>query len=173
MQTLARLELDGLSFAGEFVGWGSRNFFGGERRRHLLHLPMEVGGGGANAFKGGVQDAELLENIGAGGLAFGVVGVGRESKANGAGVAFFSRGEVLREAGVFAKQQRQNASGHGVERAEMADGFLTGDAAQSMDHVVAGHAAGLVDYEESVHCLVDSLARRGRRCVRKREIQRG
>jgi hypothetical protein len=29
----------------------------------------------------------------------------------------------------------------------MSDGFFLGDAAQSMDHVVAGHAAGLIDYQ--------------------------
>jgi hypothetical protein len=100
------------------------------------------------------------------GRAFGVVSVRGEAEADGAGVVFFRGGEVLREAGVFAEQQREDTRGHGVERAEMADGFFAGDAAETVDDVVAGDAGGFIYDEEAVHWF--TLAARTRVAGRAR-----
>ena len=45
----------------------------------------------------------------------------------------------------------KNAGGHGVERAEVADGALLQDAARAVDHVVRGESGGLVDDEDAIH----------------------
>ncbi len=96
-----------------------------------------------------------------GGFAFGVEGVGGEAEADVAGVVLLRLAEVLGEAGVFAQQEREDAGGHGIEGAEMADGFFAGDAADEGDHVVRGHARCFVDDEEAVHAsLVEHAARR-------------
>ena len=59
-------------------------------------------------------------------------------------VALFRGGEELGEAGVLAEQQRQHAGGHGVERAEVADGAFAGGAAHNVDYVVRGQSRGLI-----------------------------
>lgn len=95
-------------------------------------------------------DGDAGCEVRAGGLAFGVVSISGEAEADGAGVALLCRGEILGEPREFAEQERQDPGGHGVESAKMSDGFLAGDSAQAIDDVVAGHAGGFVDYEQSV-----------------------
>ena len=95
-----------------------------------------------------------------GGGAFGVEGVGGEAEADVAGVVLFGLVEELGEAGVFAEEEREDSGGHGVERAEVADGFFSGGATDDGDDVVRGHAGGLVEYEETVHAATSLVARR-------------
>ncbi len=52
---------------------------------------------------------------------------------------------------MLAQQERRTPVRHGIEGAEMADGFFAGDAADEGDHVVRGHAGGFVDDEETIH----------------------
>ena len=76
-------------------------------------------------------------------------------------ITLLSGGKILRQPRVFAHQQREHASGHGVQRAQMTDGPLPGDFAQPVDHVVAGHAARFINNKKPVHILtlvrVDTL----------------
>ena len=58
--------------------------------------------------------------------AFGVEGVGREAKVDGAGVLLLGLREELGEAGVAPEQEGQNTRGHGIQSAEMADGLFAG-----------------------------------------------
>ncbi len=57
------------------------------------------------------------------GGSFGVEGVGGEAEADVAGVVLVGLVEELGESGVFAEEERENAGGHGVEGAEVADDF--------------------------------------------------
>src|SRR6185437_5670429 len=140
------LEVDGLAGAGELVGWRAGDLFCGEGRGHLLQLAVEARGGGADFGK-----REMRISLRTEGRAFGVVSVRGKAEADGPGVVFFGGGEVLCEAGVSAEQQREDARGHGIKRAEMADGFFAGDAAEAADDVVAGDAGGFIYDEKAVH----------------------
>jgi hypothetical protein len=57
----------------------------------------------------------------------------------------------LRQAGKLAQQQGQNAGGHGVKRAEVADGAFAGNSSQDSDYIVASHAGRFVYNEKPVH----------------------
>src|SRR5208337_2197161 len=100
--------------------------------------------------------------------AVSVKGVCGKAEANGARVALFGRGEVLRQAGKLAQKEGQNTSGHGVERAEVAYGALAGDSAQDSHHIVAGHACRFVYNEKSVHLstLADGAGASHSACAR-------
>jgi len=140
------LEIDGLAGARELVGGSSGDLFRGERRRHLLQLAVKVSG----------RDADLVQHqkrvcLGADRRAFGVISVGGEAKADRARVMLFGGREVLREAGVFAEQEWEDAGSHGIERAEVADGLFAGDAAETADDVVAGDTGGFIYDEKAVH----------------------
>ncbi len=115
-------------------------FLRGEDGRDLVHLAVEASGEGAEFVEG---EGERLR-VG-GGCALGVEGVGGEAEADGAFVGFFRGGEELGEAGVLAEQQRENTGGHGVERAEVADGAFAGGAADDVDYVVRGHSRGFIE----------------------------
>ena len=86
-------------------------------------------------------------------LAFGIIGVCREPKANASGIALLRGREILCQPRKSAHQQRQNTGGHWVQRSQMADGLLTCDAAQPVDHVVAGDTAWLIDHKKPVHII--------------------
>ncbi len=86
-------------------------------------------------------------------LSLSVISVGRESQTNASRIALLRGGKVLRKAREPAEKQRQNPSGHGVQRAQMADGLLSRDAAQPVHHIVAGHPARLIDHKKSVHII--------------------
>ena len=84
-------------------------------------------------------------------LALGIVSVRCEPEPNGACIALLGRREVLRKTRVASNQKRQNTGGHGIERAKMADGTLSGDLAQPRHYIVARHPARLVNDQNSVH----------------------
>jgi len=133
-----------LAFPGQFIGRLAGNLFCGVRGRHLLDVATKSNGHGANAAEG---DAGTIPGpaIGAVRRAFSIVGVGGETEAHCSGVALFGLPKVLRESRELAEDNRQNTGGHGIERAQMANGLFAGDAAHLRDHVVAGDACWFVD----------------------------
>ena len=131
-------DFDGLAGTGELVGGDAGDFLGGEDGGSLQHFAVEGSGESAEFGEGSRQGLRI-----GGGRAFRVKGVGGKAEADRAFVAFFRGREELREAGVLAEQKREDAGGHGVERAEVADGALAGDAANDVDDVVRGRPAGL------------------------------
>ena len=90
-------------------------------------------------------------------LALGIIGVGRESEADGSGIALFRGRKILRQPRVFAHQQRQHAGGHGVQRTQMPDRSLSCDLAQPVHHVVAGDSFWFVDDKKPVHIITLAL----------------
>src|ERR1700751_5968577 len=104
-------------FARQLVGRHAFNLLGREGRRDLFDPSAEVGGLGFELFPAQIYGFGL-----AGGLAFGVVGVGGESEADDAFVGFFRRDVELREAREAADDKWENSGSHGIERAEMSDG---------------------------------------------------
>jgi hypothetical protein len=63
----------------------------------------------------------------------------------------FSLAEELGQAGVFAKEQRQNTGGHGIKRSKMPDGALASGTSHDGDHVMRGEAGRFIEYEKTVH----------------------
>jgi len=140
------LELDGLIFAGEFVGGASVNFFGGESRRHLLE--------DANAIAGKFFEKGTIERrrrrVRTLRLSLGVVGVSCETETKASGVAFAAAGIKLDEAGSFTKQENKYAGGERIESAEMANLAEAGEMSDGVDNVVGSLALGLVNDESAV-----------------------
>ena len=145
----SRLDGHGEAGAGKLVGGDAAKLFRGEDRRHLVHRTLEVSG----------ELLERCERLGkragfGGGGAVGVKAIRGEAEADGAGVLLVGLGPGLREelgqAGVAAEQQGQDAGGHGVKGAEMADGFFTSGAADEGDDVVRGEGGGFVEDQKAV-----------------------
>ena len=91
--------------------------------------------------------------------AVGIVGIGGKAEANGALVDLLISGEELRQAGGPADDHRQDAGGHGIECAEVADLLCLGDSAELADYVVRGPALRLVYGDDSVHSFHSSADR--------------
>src|SRR2546430_17152843 len=87
----------------------------------------------------------------AGRLAFGVIGIGGEAKADYSLVDLFGAGIKLRQAGEIAQDQRQNTGGRRVQCAQVTDRALLENAAHTIHHIMRGQTGGLVDYPDSVH----------------------
>ena len=85
----------------------------------------------------------------AGWFAFRVVGRRRLAKANRGLVGLLGHHEVAEQAGGLLDADDEDAGGHRVERARVADAAGVRQAADPRDDVVRGHAAGLVDDDES------------------------
>jgi len=104
-----------------------------------LHLAVEASG----------ESAEFVERFGeglrrGGGRALGIEGVGCDAEADDTFLALLRGAEELSQARVLAEQQREHAGGHGVERAEVADGALAGGAAHNVHHVMRGQTRGFI-----------------------------
>ncbi len=100
--------------------------------------------------------AKIVERAGeAGGpvrrRSFRVERVGRKAEANSAGVILVGFAKELREASEFAEQQRQDAGGHGIERAEVTDAALTRRSAHEGHYIMRRHTGWLIDDQEPVH----------------------
>src|SRR5260370_937137 len=104
-------------------------------------------------------------------LTFGVVGVGSEAEANGAGIGFFRGREVLSQAREFSQQKRQDACGHGIECAEVADRFFAGDFTKAVYHIVTGDTAWFIDYEQPVHSTNLAVLSCTRRAATSHEVR--
>ena len=107
---------------------------------------MKTGPGGTKLFQRYIG-CDFGPPIGCGRLPFGVPCVCGKAEVDGAGITLLGRGKILRESCVLAEQKRQNAGGHGVKCAKVADRTLAGDLAQPVNDIVAGDAGGFVDYE--------------------------
>ena len=64
---------------------------------------------------------------------------------------FFPSGIELSQPGEAAGDQRKHAGGHGVERAQMADGAFVENTARAIDDVVRGQSSGFIDDEDAIH----------------------
>ena len=84
MEILRGLEVDGLAGACELIGGRAGNLFCRKRRRHLLHVAVKTRGDVADLF-----ERQRRMSLLAGRVTVGIVGVGREAEANGAGSNFF------------------------------------------------------------------------------------
>src|SRR5581483_11530466 len=102
----------------------SLNFLGRERRRYLLDNPYKSHCNSSYFFKCHLN--WLRRRCG---LAFGVVGIGGEAEADLSLVGLLRCHVKLGKAGHTADNQREDAGGHGVERAQMADGAFVENAA--------------------------------------------
>src|ERR1051326_853220 len=147
---LNRVEYHFFVLAGELVGRHALNFLRRKWRWKLLDDSAKSGGYG---FKFIFPQNQILRR--ACGLAFGVVGIGGKTKTNGALVGLLGGVVELGEASEAAHDQRKDAGGHGIEGAEMADGALIQDAADTVDDVVRSESGGLVDDENGVHGNLD------------------
>src|SRR5215467_645414 len=121
------------------------DLFGGKHGRHLRKNAQAVAG---HFFQGG--SVERRSQIGSLCLAFPVVGVGRETKAETGGVALSPARVELHQPRSFAQQQDQHASGKRIERAEMADLPEAGQVAHSVHDIVRGFSLRLVDDKRAV-----------------------
>src|SRR5690606_14015264 len=83
-------------------------------------------------------------------LSFGVLRVGGGAEGDGAGVFLVRAHQKLGELGRLAEQHDEQAGGHGVARAGVADALHFENAAQAGDHVVRGVFGRLVDEEHAV-----------------------
>ena len=92
------------------------------------------------------------------GLAGDVLGVGGQSEADGGLVDLLRVLEKFHAPGGTAHKDRQNAGGHGVQGAAVADAAGVEDPPQAGDHVVAGPLLGLVDDDDAVHQLFSHLS---------------
>jgi hypothetical protein len=59
----------------------------------------------------------------------------------------------LREPRGAADQQRQDARGHRIERAQVADPARAGEPAEAVDNVVRCHCLRFVDDDGAIHAL--------------------
>ena len=145
--------------ASELIGGYAVDLFCRKNGRHLVQFAAKTHAERAQLVE---RKAERLRS--GGGLAVGVEAVRAPAEADGAGVVLVRGPEELREAGVLAKQQREHASSHGVERAEVADGALAGGAAHEVDDVVRGYAGGFVEDEKTIHGVSGAPPATGTRC---------
>src|SRR5581483_5776393 len=117
--------------ARELVRGNPVNFFSREWRRYLRDFTSKLRREFAHVIE---RECRFLR--GGEWPPFGVVGVSGKTEADDALVTF-SRCEIkLRQPGHIAKDQRQNASGQRIERAEVADGLLLEDAPHARDNIV-------------------------------------
>ena len=144
---------DGLAFAGEFVEGDAVDFDGGYHRRGLhlvaeagVHLGGDLVGGDGGGVAGGDD------------LAVGVLGVGFDAEAEDAFVGFVVAHDALGDFGGFAEQDDEEAGGHGVEGAAVADFGDAELAADFCDDVVGGPAGGFVHQQEAI----EGVKRNGR-----------
>ena len=141
----AAFALDVLPFAGEFVAGDAVDFDGGVHGRGLVEFTAVVFEGGAD-----VAFAEGVDGVGGGDAAVGVLGVGFDAEFHGGGVFFVRTHEAVLQFGGFADDDEEQAGGHGVEGAAVADFAGLQDAAAEGDGVVGGEAGVFVDEEDAV-----------------------
>ena len=87
-------------------------------------------------------------------LSLGVVGRGRLAEPDRRVVALVGQREVAEQPGRTPEAEQQDAGGHRVEGAGVADLARPGEPADPCDHIVRGPLLGLVDDEQSLGCLV-------------------
>ena len=96
-------------------------------------------------------------------LALGVVGRRAPAEPDGREVLLVEPDEVVQQARRAVRAEEQEARGHRVERAGVADLAGADEAAHPRDDVVAGESLRLVDEEDAaVHAVKATVARDGR-----------
>ena len=139
---ITRGKLDDMAFARSLVGLLPVYLDGGIRRRHLLlraeHLLDRL------LRKATVTDFHR-RFTGACDRTLAIVGVGPHAERDSGPIRFIVPGKIRAQPGGGADANGQHATCQRVERAGMADALLAEDATAAIDHVMGGHAAGLVD----------------------------
>src|SRR3989442_12563672 len=87
----------------------------------------------------------------AGRLAFGVIGIGGEAKADYSLVDLFGAGIKLRQAGEIAQDQGQYTGSRGIQCSQVTNRPLLKNPARAIDHIVRSQTSGLIDEDDSVH----------------------
>ena len=139
------LEFYGLMLSRELMRGAPVNFFRGEGWRSLHGLAEKLRGMGVQRF-----GIEFGRGIRAERLAIGVVGIGRESETDRAGISFSPAGIKAREARGASQGQDQHAGGERVERAEVTYSAEAHESPHGFDYVVRSLPGRLVDDENSV-----------------------
>ena len=141
----ARGALHRLAAAGQLIEALSVHLHGGVHGRHLADLAAKLRKRFLQRFPRHV--GFRLSEGGAG----NILGIRREAEAQRGTVAFCVRfGEFHRPRGA-ADKHRQQPGRHRVQGSRMPDPPLPQQAAQLLNHVVAGPAGGLVNQEDPVH----------------------
>jgi len=142
---LDRFQVNGQILAGELVSGHAVDLLGGNGRRHLrMGADLEVKP--VAELSGIERDRRGV----AGSLALSVVSVSGEAKANDGLVDFATDGDELREAGGFADDQGQDAGGHGVQGAKVADFGGARKAPHLVHRVVRCPAGWLIQDDDPV-----------------------
>lgn len=139
------LELDGLVLARELVRGTAVNLFGRKRGRGLQKAAGQAGGEALKLF-----GIERRSGIGTECGAVGVIRIRGETEAERGFVTLAPAGIELCEARGASQEQHQDASGQWIERAEMADLAKSEQAADGVDDVMGGAAAGLIDHQRAI-----------------------
>ena len=143
---LHRFQDDFLVFAGQLVGRHAFDFLCRKGWGNLLNQAAELRSHKLELFF--VQRNSLR---GAGGIAFGIVGVGGEPETDRALVTFFGMQIELSQPRKIANYEWQYASGHGIERTEVSNRALAENTPDAADHVMRGQAGGLIDNDDAIH----------------------
>ena len=141
----ARLALDGLAGAGEFVERDAALLEGRDHRRDLIKVTGVFLEGGLELLAGEVGHGLFLEC-----LAVGVLGIGDDAELHGRGVFLVLGHEQVLDFGCLADDEHEEAGGERIERAAMADLLEMKAIAHVIHDVVGGATGGLVDEENSV-----------------------
>ena len=141
----AGFAFDDHAFAGEFVERDPVFFDSADHGWHLIEVAAVVGEG-----VGDLGGGEFGDGAGFDGIAFRVLSGSGHAEAEGALVFLFFGHEEVLDAGGFADDEDEEAGGHGVERAAVADFPGVETAACDGDDIVGGHVLTFVDEEDAV-----------------------
>ena len=157
----ARGGLESVALARSLVELAPADLDGGVRGRRLQRIADQ---GGACPFDLGSRDVDGSRSHD---LAVGIQGVGLLAEAPRRRVRLREVAEVAQEACRSSDAEDQQAGGHRVQRARVADLARSERSAHHVDDVVRGHAGGLVDQ----HQPLDPWSHR--RATEPRDLLRG
>ena len=140
----ARLADDFDALAREVIELLSTNLL---RRMHRWNLELVAQHGGEDGAYLGFSD--LGDGVRLQCLTFGVLGVGHNPERRFAKVFFVLGHQLVRGLGGLADQHDEQAGGHRVERAGMADATRAVESTHAVHDVVRGDALRLVDEQHA------------------------
>ena len=145
----AWLTFDDFAFAREFVEWYAVFFDGGDHRRHLFELAGEGIEGGVDLGSGKCGHFMGFEHF-----ALTVLGASDAAKRHGAFVFLVLAHQQVLDLGGAADDQHEQAGGHWIEGAAMADFFRVERPAGDGHDIVRGHIGRLVDEQHAAGAVL-------------------
>src|SRR5664279_718028 len=130
-----------LALSRGFVSWLAINFLRGVGRRHLLHVSLKKLRACSHLLERQLNIARFKQ-----GSSLSIIGVRRKPETDGARISLVQAAEELCEACVLPQKQRQDARGHGIQRAQVADRRFPRETANFSHHVVGGHSRRFINY---------------------------